>query len=472
MSALNRRELLYATGSLLSAASMPFGVKRAQAAEGAKPHFFIYAHLFFGADPSYLLDARPLALTKAGKMQNFTGVEPEPWAGANGTTALMSSVAAPLKEFKDLISVVNGCVMSAGFDGHEQNQSFIFTGSPFGGTSFIPQLNAASPLALDAVMTSQLFGVSVANDGGTLTLDAGGLSTLGAAFAGAAPLDLGHPTAKFLLAAMDSAGSGTGALSLGSQAMRKSFVSASSLSEQLKLLKFETPTTFDPMTGNPIFTVPLGFQLIEQFFRRGLSRSIVYNVFGNYDTHDNGSCKAQPATFAKTVEEIVALIKFLKATPFDEATGQSMLDVTTVMVGSEFTRTMRQLFVSSIEETGTDHNPLSNSFLLLGKGIKGGQVVGEGDMRAVDAEGNLTDVSGAHKGQDQQLIKLMGKPFDYETMKPLSVLPETYDVSQYLGFNAVANTLLDVFGVSAEAGPRRRFTAGGAVIPSLKPLIA
>ena len=57
---------------------------------------------------------------------------------------------------------------------------------------------------------------------------------------------------------------------------------------------------FDPQTGQQVFQTPLGFQLIEQFFKRGLSRSIIYNILGNYDVHDNGSCKSQPAPCAKT----------------------------------------------------------------------------------------------------------------------------------------------------------------------------
>ncbi len=476
---LSRRELLQS--SLLCASALSVASRRAYGAPGAaadspgggEPHFFIYANLFRGADASYLLDARPLALTAAGKMQNFTGKDPELWIGANGQKALMSSVAAPLKEFKDLISVVNGVTMSLGFDGHEQNQGFFLTGSPFGGASFIPALNAAAPLPLDAVVTTQLFGVYLSNDGSSLTLPDSKLALLGKAFANALPIDGSDPTTKFLLAAMDAAGTGTGALSTGAQAMKKGFAASASLSAQLKELKFDVPVTNynTGVTTNP--AVPVGLQLIEQFFKRGIARSIVYNIVGDYDTHENDQCKKQPKTFEGTANEIAALIKYLKTTPFDAASGKSLFDVTTVMIGAEFTRTMRQPFATSVETTGTDHNPLSNSLILFGKGIKGGQVIGEGDLRSVAADsGELQDVSGAHKQLDPQLIKVMGKPFDWDAQTSLAVLPESYDPEQYLSCGAIANTLLDLFEVSEADGPRRRFTAGGKIVPSLKALLA
>ena len=60
-----------------------------------------------------------------------------------------------------------------------------------------------------------------------------------------------------------------------------------------------------------------------------------------------------------------------------------MFDVTTVMVASEFGRTLRAPD-APIDNTGTNHNQFSNSILLGGKGIRGGMVIGASDLRRRD----------------------------------------------------------------------------------------
>jgi hypothetical protein len=54
-------------------------------------------------------------------------------------------------------------------------------------------------------------------------------------------------------------------------------------------------------------------------------------------------------------------------TPFDQT--HNYHDVTTVLVSSEFSRTLRQRD-RPIDATGTDHNPYCNSLLVAGKEIR------------------------------------------------------------------------------------------------------
>ena len=84
--------------------------------------------------------------------------------------------------------------------------------------------------------------------------------------------------------------------------------------------------------------------------------------------------RSQPKLFADAIGRIAALLKGLNDTPFDAK--RSMFDVTTVMVASEFGRTMRALDMP-IDQTGTNHNQFSNSILIGGKGIRAGMVIGE-----------------------------------------------------------------------------------------------
>lgn len=105
------------------------------------PHFFLQIYVAGGCDASYLFDGRPLAMTQAGLIQNYLGKEPDVWTGANGGATWASPLVQPLKPYFDRFSVVNGVLMSTSFDGHLQNLNDYFTGSAFGGDSFIPFLN-------------------------------------------------------------------------------------------------------------------------------------------------------------------------------------------------------------------------------------------------------------------------------------------------------------------------------------------
>lgn len=465
---LNRRDVVRSGLTLLGTSCLPtLGTKAL--GQGTAPHFFIYVNLFPGADTSYLFDARQLSLTAANKMQNFLGKDPLVWEGTNGEKTLTTEITDPLKPFRDKFSVVNGVQMATTFDGHEQNQGFIFTGSPFGGESLLPHLNKKARLPLDMVSLFQIFGVNITNGGASLTTDAFALAGLPGAFLNGAP-KAGDPTAQLIKARLDALSQGEGNFSIGSRHMREGYVGSGSLAEKLKAMEFKTDVTFDPVTGQQVQSgVPINLQVVGQFLKQGVSRTLHIGINGNYDVHDNGSCRQQPETFRSTVAQIIELFKFMQDTAYDET--QSLFDVTTFVIGSEFSRTMRQQFAPNIDQTGTDHNPLCNSFMIGGKGVKGGLVLGASDNTSVDANGELENVSGAHKKLDPNLLKIMAKPFDYQTFKPKDELPEDFNVEHYLSFNSVANTLYEIFGFSQSEVPYRRFTQGGIVVPSLKPLI-
>src|SRR4029079_13381109 len=111
----------------------------------AEPHFFLLIVLGGGADPSYMYDARPLSMTAAGRIQNYTGEEPALLRGRNGTPFRATSLMRPLARLHDRFSILNGVFMTPSFDGHLQNVNYLMTGDPFGGESFVPHLNAMMP---------------------------------------------------------------------------------------------------------------------------------------------------------------------------------------------------------------------------------------------------------------------------------------------------------------------------------------
>ena len=106
----------------------------------------------------------------------------------------------------------------------------------------------------------------------------------------------------------------------------------------------------------------------------------------------------QAKVFTSRIARIDMIFETLKNTPYDDQ--RSMLDVTTIMVSSELSRTLRAEGPS--ENTGTNHNPLSNSILIGGKGIRGGLVIGETDM-----ENSTVVLSEAHISVDPDKSKLV-----------------------------------------------------------------
>ena len=79
--------------------------------------------------------------------------------------------------------------------------------------------------------------------------------------------------------------------------------------------------------------------LIAECFRLSLSRAAVYVLPEQFDVHAPELAQDQPRLFGDAISKIAALLQGLVDTPFDAK--RSMFDVTTVMIASEFGRTMR-----------------------------------------------------------------------------------------------------------------------------------
>jgi hypothetical protein len=183
-------------------------------------------------------------------------------------------------------------------------------------------------------------------------------------------------------------------------------------------------------------------KLAIQLFQQKMARSaiLVVDKFGfNYDTHAASNAQEQPQAYAKLVGVLARLFQALRETPFDDK--RSAFDVTTVFIASEFGRTMRQTG-HPIDATGTDHNTLSNSVLVAGKGIRGGLVVGETDFRS---SAELPTLTAAHRALDPESLRLIGRPFDFALQRPYQ--KENAVPGDYLGLGSVINTLYHLFQV-------------------------
>ncbi len=408
----------------------------AAAESNQDPHFFLLIVLDGGADSSYMFDARPLSMTRAGRIQNYLGQEPMPWIGSNGVAARATSLARPLFRYRDDFSVLNGVCMTPSFDGHLQNMNFLLTGNPFGGSSFVPQLNAAEtgrqPGLLDAVLPGSPLFANLDNHSRVVPLQAMAVAGLSARLKQMAPLRQGDELADFLDSRLAANAAEPGRFASAAGTMREAMRGTREMHRRLAQL---VPPRFDlPPEEQAV-------SLISQCFRLSIARSAIYVASELFDVHAPEQAINQPKLFASAVDKILTLLDGLCETPFDAK--KSMFEVTTVMIATEMGRTFRASGLP-VHFTGTNHNQFSNSFLLGGKGIRGGLVIG-----ASDSADERELVSKAHLSLDPFLEKAIGRPFDFATLKPRPDLPDAFDIQDYLTVGSVVNTLYALFGVPA-----------------------
>lgn len=447
MKSLSRRKLLsWAAAGGGTLLLPPIGAREA-AATAADPHFFLLIVLNGGADPAYMFDARPLSMTRAGRIQNYLGQEPFVWRGRNGIATLASPLVKPLLPFRDWFSVLNGVFMAPGFDGHLQNMNFLFAGNPFGGESFVPHLNLAetgqAPASLDAVSPSDALPVTVDNHSAVVSLNPWAAAGLAASLRQLRPNQSGDALAEFVRGRVKANADGPGRFAAGAQRMLAGLDGAPAVHRQLARLVPPKPEAEPEQQA---------VDLVAQCFRQSIARSAIYVLPEFFDVHSAEQAKQQPKLFAAAIGRLAEILEALDETPFDAQ--RSMIDVTTIMVASEFGRTMR-IGDAPVHATGTNHNALSNSVLLGGKGVRGGLVVGASDLASERAQ-----ASGAHRAMDPALEKTMGTPFDFAALRPISELPDEFDIEDHLTIGSVVNTVYSLFEV-----PRSRYRSLGRNLP-------
>ncbi len=433
-------------------------------AQGDEPHFFINVCVAGGVDPTYWFDARPNDMTDGGLVSNYlyktadapgddaAGKRIE-YIGKNGGRCLRTTLTEPLMKFRDEMTVINGIVMNGvGIAGHGQNMYTLYTGKNVGGyNSWVPMIGAKNKSPIESVHVGGWKGdgnQAPKNFGGSVQLDGFSSMKLFEDIKESAVFDMADPTAKFLLDRY-AARAGLGdAFALGSQAVADGLTNAPRLNASLieaanaggntsqnGALANATVMTHRLFAGNVTSSVTI-------MMDRDMGSSF------DIDSHSGSIARNLPVNYAEIIKDIIGLIDYLKANEYKN--GKSLLDVTTVMVSSEFGRPYRQVGMP-IWTTGTDHNQLINSMLLFGKGIQGGNVIGASDMETLDAI-KPENVSGAHKAcepmsaQGGACIMPMGRPFDFETGQATAAKPETFKLTDYLSINSVTNTLLRQFG--------------------------
>ena len=111
--------------------------------------------------------------------------------------------------------------------------------------------------------------------------------------------------------------------------------------------------------------------MAAQALTKGVSRCVTIKVSDGLDTHQGAAWQNDHGPFLQEgFDSIAALVQYLSEVDYDPVPGNKWIDHTTIICFSEFGR--GALLNSN---GGRDHN-LINSMLLMGGGIKGGQVIG------------------------------------------------------------------------------------------------
>jgi hypothetical protein len=434
---MNRRAFLQKSAMTLAAAGYPGLSFASTGLNQEDPHFFLAVTYFGGWDHSYLFDARPLDMTRAGLIQNYSNAAAKVWAPGDSESCLANPLTDPLKQHFSDICIVKGVMMATTFDGHGQNENYIYTGNAFGGDSFIPVINQKGKVA-----TKNIPMDGVLSGGSTITL------TNGERMVELSPYDLKtvveelkrkpinpqSPEYQFFLSRYEQIAGGQGGFSAGAAKLFSAGEKAIELSQRLAKI--------DPGFSEIENETKAFVAMLSQLFANQVSFSAQFNSYSTFDTHSAFGAKEQPATFAYTVGEIKTLLEFLKSTPFDNQ--RSLLDVTTVMITSEFSRTMR-IDGFPIDDTGTNHNTFNNTVLFAGKGIRGGQVIGGTDYQTA-----VEQLSAAHLQIDPIKEKIFGRPFDYSLQRATNDKPSEFKLEHYLNFKNLVNTMYSLFEVPQE----------------------
>jgi hypothetical protein len=275
--------------------------------------------------------------------------------------------------------------------------------------------------------------------------------------------DPANPILTHVKARAASAGQGKGVFAAAARRLGAASAGVPELATKLADLKITDHPMGQTDRERLLASAKADTEMLSQIFLNKISPTgLMIISAGNLDTHDHESSTKMPTMATNIADAIAQIFDDLAAIPSSE--GRSLLDDTTILIGSEFSRTMRQSY-NKFENTGTDHNPLTNTLIVAGKGIVGGLVLGESDFATPDET-----LSGAHLTSDPEKVKLMGRPFNHsDGTVQRNLLPDAYDPYQYLTALNITNTIQQVLGIPAE----KRFTHGRDLPPAavIAPLI-
>lgn len=354
---MNRREFLKNLNRcywLAVAASTP-GIsllfpEKAFASSGAR-HFFVMIRLEGGWDVTLGLD--PIRHSDHGSDQNDIFVEYSLDNILFAEGLMLGPACAPLVPHVRDIAVINGVFMSGSNVSHESNLDYISTGNSEGGSADLPVEIAQSS-------TKGPLGIVFSGN-----LKRAGRDILGSEIRQVEALKNAMKLEK--LEAFLHNGSMKSDLRRAALDFIASADSRARLIESLEALSGEIARAGSSSGSDVVPEMRRSAAVIAASFISGGAVQGQITVRPNLDTHANHEGQ-HLQTLTNAFDGVANVFRIFKCVPYE---GKSLFDYTTFAVVSEFARTPALNAAG-----GKDHNPLTNSVLLAGAGIRGGQSLG------------------------------------------------------------------------------------------------
>jgi len=374
-----------------------------------EPYFFVQVFLRFGWDVT--LGTDPWLAAKPKDTDMF--VEYDPSNVARSGNLAFGPAMLPLIPYANKMTVINGVFMSTSDNGHDAAEKYIKSGSTDQqwGTAAVEIFECRETLPLGILNNN---GVLLGSRSALLT----NLETIPEVTQISGALG-GLPTPS----------STDNHLTEVQATLAANADALQSLTQILTQFKNEGENLGDA-------------HYMAASFASGFSQVADFEISNPLDTHSNHP-GAHLSAQLKGWTSVADLFRVFQKTPYGTG-GQSLFDRTTFMIVSEFSRTP-----ALNPSQGKDHNPMTNSVVLLGPKVRGNNLIG--GSRLVTAAESPTSMS-YH----------IGSGIDWKTGQ---ALPSPQGASILRPENVVA-TVVENLGIS-----RRRFAPLDPQIPSLSHLL-
>jgi hypothetical protein len=346
----------------------------------------------------------------------FIEYRPEDIIQASGLR--LAPAAAPLVPHASDFSIINGIFMRRD-SGHGQLLEYMQSGDPTGNAASLAIEYATRMPSTPMGTIFDTFSVKQAGHA-TIVSNAQSLDTqLSAALSGTSSTDFFEDLIEYAI---------------------PSLADAQKASSESQLLLPQLAKDIGAMSGPETKTM----KILAAAFKAGASTQALLQISTtiSLDTHTNHE-KTHLSGQSAYWQQVADLFSLFKKTPY--GTG-SLFDATTFYVTSEFSRTP-----ALNGSQGKDHNPFTNSALIAGRGVRGGDVYGASKLQT---RTETLDGMPCH----------IGAPYDFESGR---IVDRLADATTYIYPEHVVQTLVHILGISETHALKK----GDRPLPYFKKLI-
>jgi uncharacterized protein (DUF1501 family) len=425
---MKRREFLKHSGSLtvgsmatlMASPWLRFTSAQASAQEWV-PRFFVLIRAQYGWDTTLSLE--PLTHKASGTTQNDVFLEYSPEQIFVSNNLRLGPAVAPMKDYFSQLSVINGVHVSPTEIGHEVAREYMSSGALSGNILNLPlEINlqrARTPYGVVQYHTSlatkgkavRLTSISDLLSQGSISIDA---------------------VSKLVVPKKGSELQGS---------------VATFMQDEGRIRAYRAAIAQAHLDAANADSMPVAGQTAALAFKYGVAEQMQVDTGQLLDTH-SGHEKVHLAAQTSMWSDVKSFIDSFKAVEMRD--GRSVFDFTTFMVTSEFSRTP-----ALNGQKGKDHNPRTNSVLLLGRGIRPGVQVGSSRViTSAQNHGGVPDCrSMAMNAKTGEVAQTLNQALstDFHLITP----------------SHVANTVFQIMGFDGRLVDSREFD-----VPPVLPVIA